>query len=71
MNNVNVAKSRLRWAGHVARIGKTRNVYRFLIERSLERRIRRLEDNIRTHVTEMDCEDVNWNELVQENEFWY
>jgi hypothetical protein len=34
--NVKALKSnRLRWAGHVARTGETRNEYRILIEKSL------------------------------------
>jgi hypothetical protein len=43
----------MRWAGHVARLGDERGVYRLLVrkpegKRPLERPRRRWEDNIRT-----------------------
>ena len=53
-NNVRVAKSRrMRWAGHVARMGEDRGVQRVLVgkpegKRSLGRPRRRWEDNITT-----------------------
>jgi hypothetical protein len=52
-NTVRVIKSRrMRWAGHVARMGKGRGVYRVLVgrlegKRSLGRPRRRWEDNIK------------------------
>jgi hypothetical protein len=58
-NIVRVVKSRqMRWAGHVARMGKDRGVHRLLVEkpevkRPLERPRRRWEDNIK-----MDLQEV-------------
>ena len=52
-NIVRVIKSRnVRWAGHVARVGKRRDVYRVLVgkpegKRPLGRSRRRWEDNIK------------------------
>ena len=51
---------RLRWAGHVARMGKRCGVYRGLVEkpegkRPLGRPRRRWEDNIK-----MDLQEVGW-----------
>jgi hypothetical protein len=52
-NIVKVIKARrLRWAGHVARMGEGRGVYRILVgkpesKRPLERPRRRWEDNIK------------------------
>jgi len=51
-NIVRVIKSRMRWAGHVARMGDRRGVYRVLVvkpegKRSLGRPRRRWEDNIK------------------------
>jgi len=56
---VRVVKSgRMRWAGHVARMGEGRGVYRVLVgklerKRSLGRPRRRCEDNIK-----MDLQEV-------------
>ena len=54
-NIVQVIKSRMRWAGHVARMGERRGVYRVLVgksedKRSLGRPRRRWEDNIKMHI---------------------
>jgi len=52
-NIVRVIKSRrMRWAGHVARMGERRGVYRVLVgkpegKRTLERPERRWDDNIK------------------------
>jgi hypothetical protein len=60
-NIIWVIKSRrLRWAGHVARVGKRRGAYRALVgkpegRRRLERRRRRWEDSIK-----MDLREVGW-----------
>jgi hypothetical protein len=47
---------RVRWAGHVARMGEKRNAYRILVgkpegKRPLGRHRRRWEDNIRMDLT--------------------
>ena len=58
-NTIQVIKSRrIRWAGHLARIGERRGVYRFKVgkpegKRQLERPRHRWEDNIK-----MDLQDV-------------
>jgi hypothetical protein len=54
---------RMRWAGHVARIGEKRNAYRLLVgkpegRRPLGRPKRRWLDNIR-----MDLVKVGWGDL--------
>ena len=60
-NIVRVIKSRImRWAGHVARVGEGRGVYRVLVGKteeniSLESSRHRWEDNI-----QMDIEEVGW-----------
>jgi hypothetical protein len=65
---VRIIKSRrLRWAGHVARMGEKRNAYRLLVgkpERKgpLERPRRRWVDNIRMNLGEVD--GVMWTGLV-------
>jgi len=53
LNIVRMTKSRrMRWAGHVARIGERRGLYRILLgkpegKRQLERSRRRREDNVK------------------------
>jgi hypothetical protein len=55
-----IKSRRMRWAGHVARMGEGRNVYRVLVgnldgKRPLERPRRRWEDGIR-----MDLREIGW-----------
>jgi len=50
----------MRWAGHVARMGKRRDVYRFLVrkpegKRQLGKPRRRWEDNIKMGLQEVRC----------------
>jgi hypothetical protein len=53
------------WAGHVARLGEERGVYRVLVgkpegKRPLGRRRRRWEDNIGVDLQEVRCEVMDW-----------
>jgi hypothetical protein len=57
---VGVIKSRTRWAGHVARLGEGRDVYRVLVRKSEEKRPlgrprRRWEDNTKMDLQEVGC----------------
>jgi hypothetical protein len=73
---VRVIKSRrLRWAGHVARMGEGRGVYRVLVWRSegkrpLGRPRRRWEDNIKMDLREIWIEGANWIRLPQDRFHW-
>ena len=75
-NIVRVVKSRrMRWAGHVARMGEERGVHRVLVgkgegKRPLGRPRRRWEDNIKMDLQEVGgcCED--WMELAQDRDRW-
>jgi hypothetical protein len=56
---------RIRWAGHVARMGETRNAYRILVgrpegKRPLGRPRRKWVDNIR----------MDWIDLAQDRDQW-
>jgi len=75
-NIVQVIKSRsMRWAGHVAGMGKERGVYRVLVgkpegKRPLGRPRRRWVDNIRTDLQEVGCGYVDWIRLAQDKDRW-
>ena len=75
-NIVRVIKSRrMSWAGHVARIGEERRVYRVLVEKSkgkrpLGRPRRRWVDNIMMNLQEVGCGYMDWIGLAQDRERW-
>jgi predicted small integral membrane protein len=63
---IRIIKSmRMRWAGHVARMGEKRNAYR-----PLETRRRGWVDNIRMDLVEMGWSDVDWIGLAQDRNRW-
>jgi hypothetical protein len=75
-NIVRVIKSRrMRWAGHVARMGEGRSVYKVLVgrpkgKRPLGRPRRRWEDNIKIDVREIGIDWANWIQLSQDKVQW-
>jgi len=75
-NIVRVIKSiRMRWAGHVARMGEERGVYRVLVgkpegRRQLGRPRRRWVDSIRTDLPEVGCGYMDWTGLAKDRDRW-
>jgi hypothetical protein len=75
-NIVRVIKSRrMRWAGHVARMGEGRGAYRVLVvrpegKRSLGRPRRRWECNIKMNLREIGIDGANWIHLAQDRVQW-
>jgi len=75
-NIVRVIKSRrLRWAGHVARMGEERGVCRVLVEkpdgkRPLGRPRRKWVDNIKMDLQEVGCGYMDWIGLAQNRDSW-
>jgi len=73
-NIVQVIKSRrIRWTGHVARMGEGRGVYRVLVgkpegKRPLGRPRHRWEDNIKMDLQEVGCGGMDWIELAQDRD---
>ena len=73
---VRVVKSRrMRWAGHVARMGEDRGVHRVLVgkhegNRPLGRPRRRWEDNIKMDLQEVGGGRGDWMELAQDRDRW-
>ena len=65
----------MRWAGHVARMGERRGVYRVFVgkperTRPLGRPRRRWEDNIKMDLQEVEYGDMDWMELAQDRDSW-
>jgi len=75
-NIVRVIKLRsMRWAGHVARMGEKKGVYRVLVgkpegKRPLGRPRRRWVDNIRMDLQEVGCGYMDWIGLAQNRDSW-
>ena len=70
-----IKSRRMRWAGHVARMGEESGVYRVLVEkaegkRPLGRPRRRWVDNIRMDLQEVGCGYVDWIGLAQDRDGW-
>jgi hypothetical protein len=66
---------RMRWAGHVARMGEKRNGYRLLVgkpegKRPLGRQRCGWVDNIRMDLGEVGWGDVDWIGLAQDRNRW-
>jgi hypothetical protein len=73
---IRIVKSRrMRWAGHVARMGEKRNVYRVLVrkpegKRPLGRPRCRWLDNIKRDLLEIGLNVVDWIGLAQDRYRW-
>jgi hypothetical protein len=68
-----VKAGKMRWAGHVARMGETSNAYRLLVgtpegRRPLGRPRRWWLDNIRTDLVEVGWGNVNWIGLAKDGD---
>jgi hypothetical protein len=66
---------RMRWAGHVARMGEERKLYKVLVGKPEEKGPlvtprRRWENGIRMDLREIVWEDVEWVQLDQDSGQW-
>jgi hypothetical protein len=66
---------RMRWAGHVARMGEKGNAYRIMVgtpggKRPLGIPRRRWEDNIRMDLREIGWGGMDWIDLAQDRDQW-
>jgi hypothetical protein len=66
---------RMRWAGHVARVGEVRGAYNILDGRSEGRRPlgrprRRWEDNMKMDLREIGFGNVDWIHWAQDGDRW-
>jgi hypothetical protein len=70
-----IKSRRMRWAGHVARMGEERDVYGVLVgkpegKRQVERPRRSWEDGIKTDLREIGWGGVEWIHLAQDRDRW-
>jgi hypothetical protein len=70
-----IKSRRMRWVGHVARMGEERKVYKVLVgkpegKRPIGRPRRRWEDEIRMDIREIGLGGVDWSRLAQDRERW-
>jgi hypothetical protein len=70
-----VKSRRVRWAGHVARMGEERKVYKVLVgkpegKRPLERPRHRWKNGIRMGLREIGIGGVDWIRLPQDRDRW-
>jgi hypothetical protein len=70
-----IKSRRMRWAGHVARMGEKRNAYRIFVGKPggktpLGRRRRRWVDNIKMDLKELGWDSMDWSDLAQDRDQW-
>jgi hypothetical protein len=71
----NIKSRKMRWEGHVGRMGERRNVYRLLVgkpegKKPLGRPSRRWIDNIKMDLLELGFSVVDWIGLAQDRYRW-
>jgi hypothetical protein len=70
-----IKSRRMRWAGHVARMGEKRNRHRILVgkperKRPLGRPRRRWVDNIKMDIRDIGWDGMAWIDLAQDGDQW-
>jgi hypothetical protein len=70
-----IKSRRMRWAGHVTRMGEARNAYRILVgkpegKRSLRRPRHRWVDNIKMDLMGVGWDGIDWIDLAQDKDQW-
>jgi hypothetical protein len=70
-----IKSRRMRWEGHVARMGEKINAYRIFVgkpegKRPLGRPRRRWVDNIKMDLREIGWDGVDWIDLAQDRDQW-
>jgi hypothetical protein len=68
-----IKSRRMRWAGHIARMGEKRNAYRILVgmpegRRPLGRPRRRWVDNIKMDLRQIGWDSMDWIDLAQKRD---
>jgi hypothetical protein len=70
-----IKSRRMRWAGHVTRMGERRNAYRILVgepegQRPLGRPRRRRVVNIKIDLKEIEWSGMDWIDLAMDRDQW-
>jgi hypothetical protein len=70
-----ISSRRMRWAGHVARLGERRGAYKVLVgrpegKRSHGRPRRRWEDDIKMCLKEIGRDGVVWISVARDRQKW-
>jgi hypothetical protein len=70
-----IKSRRIRWAGHLTRMGEKRNAYRILVGKPegktlLGRPRRRWVYNIKLDLREIEWDDMDWISLVHDTKQW-
>jgi hypothetical protein len=70
-----IKSRRMRWAGHIARMGEKRNAHRILVgkpegKRPLGRPRRWWVDNIKIDLREIGWDGMDWIDLAQDRDQW-
>jgi hypothetical protein len=70
-----IQSRRMRWTGHVERMGEKRNAYRILVgkpevKRPLGRPRRRWVNNIKMDLRERVWDGMNWIDLAEDKDQW-
>jgi hypothetical protein len=70
-----INSERVRWAGHVGRMGEKRNADRILVrkperKRPLGRPRRKWEVNVKMDIRALGWGGMDWNDLAQDRDQW-
>jgi hypothetical protein len=66
-----IKSRRMRWVGHVARLGEKRGAYRILVgKRPLGSQRRRWVDSIKMDLREIGWGGLDWIDLAQDRDQW-
>jgi hypothetical protein len=72
---IKIKSGRIRWAGHIARMGEKKNSYRILMGKSegktpLGRPRRRWMGNIKMDLRGIEWDGMDWIDLAQDSDQW-
>jgi len=70
-----IKSRRMRWTGHVARMGQRSGLHRVLMEKHEGKKThgrprRRWDENIKMDLQEVGCGALDWVELAQDRNRW-